>query len=205
MRLLVNDRIPLWLKCAYTAFLAVLVPYYWLTYGPANFLFFCDVALLLTFVALWAENRLLASMQLVAIGLPQLLWIVEFLLQLVGGPPLTGLASYMFSPSIPLWVRGLSLFHGWLPILPFWMVWPLGYDRRALPAQIVLPTALLVDLLLLHGRAARTAKETPTRPLTSTGSSASASRPGPQTFMPPCAWLAYCSSAFPSASICRRI
>jgi hypothetical protein len=31
-------RIPLWLKLAYTAFMAVLVPVYWWNYGPTNFL-----------------------------------------------------------------------------------------------------------------------------------------------------------------------
>ena len=45
-----SPRIPLWLKIAYTAFLAVMVPVYWANYGPTNFLYFCDVALLLTLV-----------------------------------------------------------------------------------------------------------------------------------------------------------
>ena len=39
--------IPRWLKIAYTAFMAVLIPVYWWHYGLSNFLFFCDVALLL--------------------------------------------------------------------------------------------------------------------------------------------------------------
>ena len=34
--------IPLWLKLAYTAFMAVLVPLYLRNYGPTNFLYFCD-------------------------------------------------------------------------------------------------------------------------------------------------------------------
>ena len=41
-------QIPLWLKLAYSAFVAVLVPYYLHQYGPLNFLWFCDVALLMT-------------------------------------------------------------------------------------------------------------------------------------------------------------
>jgi hypothetical protein len=41
------SRIPLWLKIAYTAFLAVMIPAYWINYGPVNFLYFCDVALCL--------------------------------------------------------------------------------------------------------------------------------------------------------------
>ena len=40
-------RVPLWLKLAYTAFMAILVPVYLYYYGPTNFLYFCDVALFL--------------------------------------------------------------------------------------------------------------------------------------------------------------
>ena len=42
------NRVPLWLKLAYTLFVAVLVPVYWHHYTPLNFLYFCDVALLMT-------------------------------------------------------------------------------------------------------------------------------------------------------------
>lgn len=52
-------RIPLWVKLAYTAFVCVLVPYYLSAYGPTNFLYFCDVALLMTLAALWLESPLL--------------------------------------------------------------------------------------------------------------------------------------------------
>ena len=43
-----QHKIPLAAKVAGSAFLAVLVPVYWHTYGPTNFLWFCDAALLLT-------------------------------------------------------------------------------------------------------------------------------------------------------------
>jgi hypothetical protein len=62
-------------KGAYTAFVAVLVPYYLSIYGPANFLWICDIALLLTVAALWLGSRLLASMQLVAVLLPSFVWL----------------------------------------------------------------------------------------------------------------------------------
>jgi hypothetical protein len=45
--LMSTERLPLWLKLAYSAFMAVLVPVYWYYYGPTNFLYFCDVALIL--------------------------------------------------------------------------------------------------------------------------------------------------------------
>jgi len=136
-------KIPLWIKLPYTAFLAVLIPFYWRTYGPVNFLWFCDVALLVTLPALWLESPFLASMQAVAIALPQMLWVIDFAGHLAG-LNLLGLTDYMFDPQIPLFVRGLSSFHGWLPFLVVWMVWRLGYDRRALAAQAAAATVLLL-------------------------------------------------------------
>src|SRR5207302_5070304 len=78
------SRIPLWIKIAYTAYVLVVVPVYWHAYGPTNFLYFCDVALLMTVPAVWLENALLASAPAVGILLPQLLWQIDFLAGLVG-------------------------------------------------------------------------------------------------------------------------
>ena len=73
-----EPRIPLWLKLAYTAFMAVLVPVYWHYYGPTNFLYFCDVALILTLVGIWIESPLLISMCAVGILVPQVVWVRRF-------------------------------------------------------------------------------------------------------------------------------
>ena len=43
-------RIPLWLKLAFTAFMAVMVPVYLYYYGWTNFLYFCDIAMILTLI-----------------------------------------------------------------------------------------------------------------------------------------------------------
>jgi hypothetical protein len=64
-------RIPLWLKLAYTAFVGMMVPVYWRTYGPTNFLYFCDVAVFLTLAGLWTGNASLVSTAAVGIVLPQ--------------------------------------------------------------------------------------------------------------------------------------
>jgi hypothetical protein len=138
------NRIPLPVKIGYTAFVAVLVPYYWVTYTPWNFLYFCDVALLLTLVAIWTENALLISMSGVGIVLPQTLWVLDFLTRAVAGIHITGMTAYMFDPAIPLFVRGLSTFHGWLPFLLVYLLSRVGYDRRAYRAQAVLAVALLL-------------------------------------------------------------
>ena len=140
-------RLPLWLKITYTVFVCVLVPYYLHQYGPLNFLWFCDVALLMTLAALWLESALLAGMGAVGIALPQLLWAVDFVVRLTTGQHVVNLTEYMFDADKPLFVRGLSLFHGWLPFLLLWMVWRLGYDRRALAFQIM---ACWLDLLLCY-------------------------------------------------------
>ncbi|MDB6072122.1 MAG: hypothetical protein JWL81_3293 [Verrucomicrobiales bacterium] len=125
-------RIPLWLKVAYTAFLAVLIPVYLTQYGPTNFLYFCDVALLLMAWGLWRESSLAVSLAAVGILLPQVLWCVDFAVELSGGH-FTRMTSYMLDSSRSLFLRGLSLFHGWLPFLVVYAVKKLGYDRRALP------------------------------------------------------------------------
>jgi hypothetical protein len=142
-----SRSIPLVVKLAYTLFLALLIPVYWRQYGPGNFLWVSDVALLVTCLALWLENRLLASMMALAALLPDLLWCLDFSLRLVAGSGLGDISgtAYMFDPRLPLLVRTLSLFHLPLPLILLWLVHRLGYDRRALPAQ----TLLLWGLLLL--------------------------------------------------------
>jgi len=132
--------IPLWLKISYTLFVAVLVPVYWARYGLVNFLWACDIALLVTVVALWRESRLLASMMAVAVLLPELLWNLDFFLRLIAGRDVIGLdaTGYMFNPQQPLPVRLLSLFHVFLPLLLLWLVWRLGYQARAGLATTVL-------------------------------------------------------------------
>src|SRR5262245_10264286 len=99
------DRIPIDVKLLYTAFMAVLVPYYWQAYGPTNFLYFCDIALFFTLAALRLESSLLASMPLVGILVPQTLWVVDFLVELTG-TKLTGTTAYMFDPNLSLFTRG---------------------------------------------------------------------------------------------------
>ncbi|WP_210114295.1 membrane-associated protein [Hymenobacter aquaticus] len=144
-----SSRLPLSLKLAVSAFLAVMVPVYYVNYGPTNFLYFCDVALLLCFVSLWTESALLASMAAVGILLPQAFWCADFLGELLG-VRLVGMTSYMFDPNRSLFLRGLSFFHGWLPFLLLFLVKRLGYDRRALWAWTGLGWSLcLVAYFLL--------------------------------------------------------
>jgi len=138
-----KHKIPLAAKVAGTAFLAVMVPVYLHTYGPTNFLWFCDAALILTVAGMWLESSLLISMCAVGILLPQCLWLADFGSHLLGFHFLN-LTSYMFDPHLPPFTRGLSLFHGWLPLLLVWLLIRVGYDKRALSAWTILVTALVL-------------------------------------------------------------
>ncbi|MDQ2772659.1 MAG: hypothetical protein M3Y54_19410 [Bacteroidota bacterium] len=126
-----SPRLPLPLKLVFSAFLLVMVPVYYQNYGPTNFLYFCDISLLLCLVALWTEHPLPASMAAVGILVPQALWCLDFVSELLG-LHLVGLTGYMFDANRSLFLRGLSFFHGWLPFLLVFLVKRLGYDRRAL-------------------------------------------------------------------------
>lgn len=135
-------KLPMALKVIYTAFVAVLVPVYWSNYGPSNFLYFCDMALLVTLIAVWRESALLASMAAVGILMPQMVWCVDFI-GLMFGVHLTGMTEYMFDSSLPMHLRALSLFHGWLPFLLVFLVWRLGYEPRALLGWTLLAVAAM--------------------------------------------------------------
>ena len=134
---------PLWLKIAYTIFVLVVIAVYWVKYGPGNFLWFSDIALFVTVPALWLESGLLASMMTLSILLLDVVWNVEFFGKLLTGRSLFGLSNYMFTATVPLAVRLLSLFHIWFPLLLLWMVYRLGYDERALLGQTMLAWVVL--------------------------------------------------------------
>ena len=131
-----RDQLPFAVKLAYTLFVCVLVPVYWMRIGPANFLWTCDVALLVTLIAVWREHRLLTGAVAVAVLLPDLVWNLDFFTRLLVGSDVLGFnaTGYMFEAATPIWQRALSLFHVFLPLLLLWMLRRFGYDRRALLA-----------------------------------------------------------------------
>jgi len=137
------SAVPLWLKISYTAFVAITIPVYVRAYGPGNFLWFSDIALLVTVAALWSESAFLASMMAVGVLLPELAWNLSFFGRLLTGKDMTGLAAYMFDASTPPYLRGISLFHVFLPVLLVWLVSRLGYAPRAWLAQTALAWIVL--------------------------------------------------------------
>lgn len=178
-------RLPLAVKLGYTAFMAVLVPVYWANYGPTNFLYFCDVALFFTLAAVWTESALLASMAAVGIVLPQLIWVLDFAAGLIG-VNLLGMTAYMFDERRSLFLRGLSLFHGWLPFLLLFLVKRLGYDKRAFPAWWALAWVLMPFCYFFMPGPTPNPGTVPVNINYVYGMSDTAA----QTWMPPLAWLA---------------
>jgi len=135
--------IPLWIKLTYTGIVLITVVVYSIKYPLGNFLWFSDIALVVTAAALWLESSLLASMVAVGTLLPEVLWNVSFFGQLLSGRRVSGLTDYMFDENLPRYLRALSLFHVILPVLVLWLVARLGYDERALVAQTVLAWVVL--------------------------------------------------------------
>jgi hypothetical protein len=143
------QRIPLWLKIAYTAFMIYWVPTYAGFNGAQNFLWLCDLCNFILLVALWTESRLLISSQLVAVMIIDAVWMIDVgVAWLTGWHPLGG-TEYMFDPSMPAHIRALSLFHVFVPLILIWGVIRLGYDRRGpllqtLVIWITLPLTFLL-------------------------------------------------------------
>ena len=130
-----SNRIPLWLKLTFSAWLVIWVPSYLWVYGPQNFFWLCNLANFLILIALWQENRLLMSAQLLAVLIVGTVWTLDVATAaLITGEPLLG-TDYMFDTEVPLATRLLSIFHTVLPIVAVYAVLRLGYDHRGLLLQ----------------------------------------------------------------------
>jgi hypothetical protein len=177
--------VPLSVKIGFSAFMAVLVPVYLYWYGPTNFLYFCDVSLILTLLGVWTESALLVSMCAVGLLVPQTFWVLDFLAHVAGYSP-TGMTDYMFVSDHSFFLRFLSGFHGWLPFLLVFLVWRLGYDKRALMAWSGLAWVLLLVCYFVMPGPRPDAGLTPVNINYVFGMSDSV----PQSFVPPLVWLA---------------
>jgi hypothetical protein len=127
-------------RVLFTVLVVVIVPVYFVKYGPANFLWFSDIGLLGIAIALWVESPLLGSMMALCVLLPETLWLLSFLTGVATrGRAATTLAAYMFDSRIPMYLRALSAaFHVALVPGALWLVYRYGYDSRALGAQWLL-------------------------------------------------------------------
>jgi hypothetical protein len=133
-------KFPDWLRSAALLWLIFWFVVYWRTWGAANFLHLCDIAVILTCIGLWTNNTLLLSSQAVSSLLVDIAWSLDAGCKYFLGRQLIGGTDYLFNAKFPLWIRLLSLFHVILPILLLWALSRRGYDRRgwALQSAIVM-------------------------------------------------------------------
>lgn len=124
--------IPDWFKVVYSLLVLAFIVVYWRQHGPRNFLWFSDVALIGAVPAMWLESGLISGVLACMVLLPELLWNVDYGLRLLLRRRITGLTEYMFDPSIPRWLRGISLFHVPLPLVLLWLVAAYGYPEVSL-------------------------------------------------------------------------
>jgi hypothetical protein len=124
--------------------LLVWVPVYWRSWGPANFLHYCDIAIFLACIGFWLGNSLLLSMAAVGSMVGYLAWCLDAAWRLAIGHHLVGGTEYMWDPRFPLFARLLSLFHVVFPVVFLYAVSRVGYDPRALAYQSILAAVLLV-------------------------------------------------------------
>lgn len=131
-----QSKLPVWIRWVALVWFLFWFPTYWRTWGPLNFLHFCDIAEILSCIGFIADSTLLISSQAVASLLIDAAWAVDAGWTILFGHHLIGGTEYLFDPSHPLWVRLLSLFHLVLPVLLLWALHRLGYDRRGFPLQL---------------------------------------------------------------------
>ena len=126
------------MKVAYSLWFLAWLPVYWTQHGPANLLWLCDVANIVVLLALLLESPLLFSSQATGVLLIQAAWMIDFFGRLALGFHPIGGTEYMFDSSQALWVRAMSLFHLFVPILLIWAILRLGYDRRGWRLESIL-------------------------------------------------------------------
>lgn len=143
------SKIPLWLKRLFTLWVLIWAPLYFWKLGPQNFFWLCNLANFLILAGLWRESRLLLSTQLLAVLIIGTAWTLDVSTTFIAGKPSLLGTGYMFNTEIPLWLRLLSLYHCFLPLICLYSIWRLGYDRRALPLQTAITWVLIPASYLL--------------------------------------------------------
>ncbi len=123
------------------ALLVVYLATYTTVYGFANFLFLCNLSVILVVAGLWAGNALLLSSQAVGILIVGLAWGLDVLSWCVLGTHVIGGTDYMWDPRYPVFARLLSLYHVVLPVTLFWALRRVGYDRRGYALQCLIAIA----------------------------------------------------------------
>ena len=139
-----SPKFPAWIRGAALIWLAIWIPAYWRTWGLANFLHLCDIAVILACAGIFTNSALLISSQAVSSLLVDAAWALDAGWRLFRGRGLLGGAEYLFDAHYPLWVRLLSLFHIAMPILLLRALQRTGYDRRGWELQCAIALPLFI-------------------------------------------------------------
>jgi hypothetical protein len=135
------------------AWLAIYVPAYASAYGLANFLFLCNLGVMITAVGLIAGSRLLVASQAVAAPVIAIAWGLDAGWRLLFGHHLFGGTEYMWDASLPHFTRLLSLYHLLWPLLLLYCLRRSGYDRRGWPLQAAIAATAIVAARLFTSTA----------------------------------------------------
>ena len=100
-------------------------------YGWQNFLWLSDIGLFLSVLGLWLHMPLLISMAVVGVMITELVWNMDYFVELLSGYNLIDLSDYMFDSGYPMMLRAISLFHVFMPIIWIFYLIRYGYDTRA--------------------------------------------------------------------------
>lgn len=130
------------------------MPAYAWAYGWTNFLFLCNLGVMITAIALWRGSALLLSTQAVAALWISAAWLLDFSWRLLLGHHLFGATAYMFEAKYPLFTRMLSLYHVAWPILLAYCLSVVGYRRAAWALQAAIAAAAIVVCRLFTSPAA---------------------------------------------------
>lgn len=132
------------LRWAVLLYVLAYLPSYAFAYGLANFLFLCNLAVLLTALGVWLGSPLLLSSQALGILPVSAAWTLDVASRALTGSHWIGGTEYMWDPRWPLHTRLLSLYHVALPLVLLWGLRRVGYDRRALALQAAIAVAAIV-------------------------------------------------------------
>ncbi len=117
------------------SWLLVYLPAYAQAYGLLNFLFLCNLGVILTAYAVWRGDVLLLSSQAVGAPIVCAVWLLDVLSRLATGQHWIGGTEYLWDPQFPLFQRLLSCYHAVWPLVLLACLRRTGYDRRAYRLQ----------------------------------------------------------------------
>ncbi len=118
----------------------VWTPVWFIYYGPVHFLWLCNITNFVVLAALWREDSLLLSSQIVLTLLIDSLWAIDLAWALIFNVHPTGATKYMFSDSLHISVRLMSLYHLCLVPVIIYSLSKVGYDNRGWKLQTGITT-----------------------------------------------------------------